>query len=113
MYSLPTEDRGQQFDVPAQLEGLPDMKPEDQQYFGALLKVHLTAAVRPTCPSQGGASSSRSQMMLSVIWPVLLHAPVVPTCCACLRHGLLTPVPRMPSYLSVLIRMSQACKGYY
>lgn len=39
MYSLPSEDRGQTFDVPAALEGLPDMKPEDQQYFGALLKV--------------------------------------------------------------------------
>ena len=44
MYSLPTEDRGQQFDVPAQLEGLPDMKPEDQQYFGALLKVCLSCS---------------------------------------------------------------------
>ncbi len=43
MYSLPTEDRGQAFDVPAQLEGLPDMKPEDQQYFGALLKVRRVA----------------------------------------------------------------------
>ena len=39
MYSLPSEDRGQTFDVPAALEGLPDMKPEDEQYFGALLKV--------------------------------------------------------------------------
>ena len=47
MYSLPTEDRGQAFDVPAQLEGLPDMKPEDQQYFGALLKVRSTQS--PAC----------------------------------------------------------------
>ena len=31
--------RSQQFDVPQQLEGLPEMKPEDQQYFGKLLKV--------------------------------------------------------------------------
>ena len=47
MYSLPTEDRGQAFDVPAQLEGLPDMKPEDQQYFGALLKVRSLSSLRP------------------------------------------------------------------
>ncbi len=39
MYSIPEEDRNQVYDVPQQLEGLPDMKPEDQQYFGALLKV--------------------------------------------------------------------------
>lgn len=38
MYSIPEEDRNQAFDVPKQLEGLPEMKPEDQQYFGALLK---------------------------------------------------------------------------
>lgn len=25
--------------MPKQLEGLPEMKPEDQQYFGKLLKV--------------------------------------------------------------------------
>ena len=31
--------RGQKFDVPVALEGLPEMKPEDQQYFGKLLKV--------------------------------------------------------------------------
>ena len=49
MYSLPTEDRGQAFDVPAQLEGLPDMKPEDQQYFGALLKVR-TKPQPTSCP---------------------------------------------------------------
>jgi splicing factor 3B subunit 1 len=39
MYSIPEENRSQTYDVPQQLEGLPDMKPEDQQYFGALLKV--------------------------------------------------------------------------
>ena len=39
MYAIPEEDRRQQFDVPAQLEGLPEMKPEDAQYFGKLLKV--------------------------------------------------------------------------
>lgn len=39
MYSIPEEDRNQTFDVPQQMEGLPEMKPEDQQYFGALLKV--------------------------------------------------------------------------
>lgn len=41
LYQIPEEDRGQKFDVPQALEGLPDMKPEDQQYFGKLLKVCL------------------------------------------------------------------------
>ena len=41
MYSIPEENRDQMFDVPQQLEGLPEMKPEDQQYFGALLKVRI------------------------------------------------------------------------
>jgi splicing factor 3B subunit 1 len=39
MYQIPEEDRGQAFDVPLTVDGLPDMKPEDQQYFGKLLKV--------------------------------------------------------------------------
>ncbi|KAL4858600.1 Splicing factor 3B subunit 1 [Chlorella vulgaris] len=38
LYQIPEEDRAQKFDVPEQLEGLPEMKPEDQQYFGKLLK---------------------------------------------------------------------------
>lgn len=40
LYLIPEEDRGQEFDVPMMVvaEGLPDMKPEDQQYFGKLLK---------------------------------------------------------------------------
>jgi hypothetical protein len=42
MYSIPEENRSQTYDVPQQIEGLPDMKPEDQQYFGALLKVRKT-----------------------------------------------------------------------
>ena len=38
-YQIPEEDRDQEFDVvPVSVEGLPDMKPEDQQYFGKLLK---------------------------------------------------------------------------
>ena len=37
-YQMPDEDRGQQFDVPDMPEGLPNMKPEDYQYFGSLLK---------------------------------------------------------------------------
>ncbi|KAL7197806.1 hypothetical protein ACSBR2_020347 [Camellia fascicularis] len=38
LYSIPEENRGQQFDVPKELPGgLPFMKPEDYQYFGALL----------------------------------------------------------------------------
>eukprot|EP00887_Chlorella_sp_A99_P006158 scaffold22.g6158.t1 len=38
LYQIPEEDRGQAYDVPVALEGLPEMKPEDQQYFGKLLK---------------------------------------------------------------------------
>jgi splicing factor 3B subunit 1 len=38
LYGIPEEDRTQAFDVPKSIEGLPDMKPEDQQYFGKLLQ---------------------------------------------------------------------------
>ena len=38
MYHIPEEERGQAFDVPVELEGLPELKPEDHQYFGKLLK---------------------------------------------------------------------------
>ncbi|KAJ4776619.1 Splicing factor 3B subunit 1 [Rhynchospora pubera] len=38
LYSIPEENRGQQFDVPKEAPGgLPFMKPEDYQYFGSLL----------------------------------------------------------------------------
>ena len=37
-YAIPEENRGQTFDVPQELEGLPELKPEDHQYFGKLLK---------------------------------------------------------------------------
>ncbi|KAL8135795.1 uncharacterized protein LOC141711097 [Apium graveolens] len=38
LYAIPEENRGQQFDVPKELPGgLPFMKPEDYQFFGALL----------------------------------------------------------------------------
>ncbi|CAM6094939.1 unnamed protein product [Calypogeia fissa] len=38
LYAIPEEDRTQQFDVPKEAPGgLPFMKPEDYQYFGALL----------------------------------------------------------------------------
>ncbi|GAB2240175.1 hypothetical protein Droror1_Dr00020693 [Drosera rotundifolia] len=38
LYSIPDENRSQQFDVPKELPGgLPYIKPEDFQYFGALL----------------------------------------------------------------------------
>ncbi|XP_059296065.1 uncharacterized protein LOC132049328 [Lycium ferocissimum] len=38
LYSIPEENRGQQFDVPKEMPGgLPFMKPEDYQYFGSLL----------------------------------------------------------------------------
>lgn len=37
---IPEEDRGQQFDLPKEgPAGLPEIKPEDYQYFGALLQV--------------------------------------------------------------------------
>lgn len=38
LYGIPEEDRAQAFDVPIQVEGLPEMRPEDQQYFGKLLR---------------------------------------------------------------------------
>ena len=38
LYAMPDEDRGQAFDVQETPEGLPDMKPEDYQYFAPLLK---------------------------------------------------------------------------
>ena len=37
-YLIPEEQRHQQFDVPTELEGLPELKPEDMQHFGKLLK---------------------------------------------------------------------------
>uniref|UniRef100_A0A0E0CKH7 Uncharacterized protein n=1 Tax=Oryza meridionalis TaxID=40149 RepID=A0A0E0CKH7_9ORYZ len=38
LYAIPEENRGHQFDVPKELPGgLPQMKPEDYQYFGTLL----------------------------------------------------------------------------
>lgn len=38
LYAIPEEDRGQHFDIPKEAPGgLPFMKPEDYQYFGALL----------------------------------------------------------------------------
>lgn len=55
MYQIPEEDHQQKFDVPIEMEGLPEMKPEDQQYFGKLLKViygaqaFLLSCCRP-CP---------------------------------------------------------------
>ncbi|XP_024533099.1 splicing factor 3B subunit 1 [Selaginella moellendorffii] len=39
LYSIPEEDRNQQYDVPKETpEGLPFIKPEDYQYFSALLQ---------------------------------------------------------------------------
>ena len=38
LYGIPEEDRLQTFDLPPVPEGLPDMKPEDYQYFAPLLK---------------------------------------------------------------------------
>jgi len=38
LYGIPEEDRMQSYDLPPAPEGLPDMKPEDYQYFAPLLK---------------------------------------------------------------------------
>lgn len=59
MYQIPEEDRQQAFDVPIEIEGLPEMKPEDQQYFGKLLKV---------C-SNGCVCASRSLLLLLTSHP--------------------------------------------
>ncbi|CAI5991046.1 unnamed protein product [Closterium sp. NIES-65] len=37
LYAIPEEDRQQLFDVGKEVPGLPNLKPEDYQYFGALL----------------------------------------------------------------------------
>lgn len=51
LYQIPDEERTQQFDVPKEIEGLPEMKPEDQQYFGKLLKevTMLMSSVKAVC----------------------------------------------------------------
>jgi len=51
LYQIPDEERTQQFDVPKEIEGLPEMKPEDQQYFGKLLKEvsMLMSSVQAVC----------------------------------------------------------------
>jgi len=51
LYQIPDEERTQQFDVPKEIEGLPEMKPEDQQYFGKLLKEvsMLMSSVQVVC----------------------------------------------------------------
>ena len=50
LYQIPDEERTQQFDVPKEIEGLPEMKPEDQQYFGKLLKeVSMLMSVKAVC----------------------------------------------------------------
>ncbi len=45
LYAIPEEDRNQAFDVAPEIEGLPEMKPEDHQYFGKLLKVSICLSV--------------------------------------------------------------------
>ncbi|KAJ0985180.1 hypothetical protein J5N97_003536 [Dioscorea zingiberensis] len=48
LYSIPEENRGQQFDVPKEAPGgLPFMKPEDYQYFGALLNEEEEEQLNP------------------------------------------------------------------
>ncbi|KAH0892507.1 hypothetical protein HID58_054936 [Brassica napus] len=47
-YIIPEENRGQQYDVPPELPGgLPFMKPEDYQYFGALLNEEKEEELSP------------------------------------------------------------------
>eukprot|EP00897_Mesotaenium_endlicherianum_P003517 jgi/Mesen1/3193/ME000184S02249 len=50
LYQIPEEDRTQQFDVPSEAAagGLPSMKPEDYQYFGALLQEKEDEELSPT-----------------------------------------------------------------
>ena len=43
-YQIPEENRGQDYGIPQAVEGLPELKPEDHQYFGKLLEVNLSAA---------------------------------------------------------------------
>eukprot|EP00899_Mesostigma_viride_P016403 jgi/Mesvir1/24764/Mv22020-RA.1 len=48
LYQIPEEDRGQTFDLPPELPGgLPSMKQEDMQYFGALLNEVDEEALSP------------------------------------------------------------------
>ncbi|XP_039118085.1 splicing factor 3B subunit 1 [Dioscorea cayenensis subsp. rotundata] len=48
LYAIPEENRGQQFDVPKEAPGgLPFMKPEDYQYFGALLNEEEEEQLNP------------------------------------------------------------------
>ncbi|CAO2178872.1 unnamed protein product [Urochloa humidicola] len=47
LYAIPEENRGQQFDVPKELGGLPLMKPEDYQYFGTLLSEEVDEQLSP------------------------------------------------------------------
>lgn len=48
LYQIPEEDRTQKFDVPGEAAtGLPFMKPEDYQYFGALLQEKDEETLKP------------------------------------------------------------------
>lgn len=50
-FQIQEEQRGQTFDIPKEIEGLPEMKPEDQQYFGKLLQdVSSTSFLCSVCP---------------------------------------------------------------
>ena len=63
--------RSQKFDVPVAVEGLPDMKPEDQQYFGKLLKV----CVRFTLLSLLLLSRRPARAPLTPACPITLSRP--------------------------------------
>ena len=65
MYQIPEEERTQQFDVPKELEGLPELKPEDQQYFGKLLKeVSMLLCWEHRRPPSAGAGLCSHRPML-------------------------------------------------
>lgn len=79
MYQIPEEDHQQKFDVPIEMEGLPEMKPEDQQYFGKLLKVIFCASVSTAGPCVDTITLANKHSVYSR--PMLLCRPAV-LCCA-------------------------------
>lgn len=69
-YHIPEESRGQQFDVPTELEGLPELKPEDHQYFGKLLKdVRLLPCPHITFASAFTATAHRFMGSVELLPP--------------------------------------------
>ena len=67
LYQIPEENRDQKFDVPQEIEGLPELKPEDHQYFGKLLKEVRAGSLCPlaTCRERVVRSYGTSTSRLS------------------------------------------------